>query len=199
MLPALLALSGTYDHPALDCLIGMCHHELRESSAARERLVTTWDGLADLDDSAWERTPLMALAVDLAGELGEPIPPALRSRVEQALLPTSGRMIVFAGVAMHLGPGDLHLGRLARDGRDPAEAVESLRSAAALARRAGLGLWACWCDVWLAIELCRATEPTAVDEATALLAGARRAARRNGWVRLGRAVEQLSGDRSAFS
>jgi len=199
MLPALLALSGTYDHPALDCLIGLCHREAEDTDAARERLVATWDGLAELERSAWEHTPLVALAVELAVELGEPIPPALRDRVDQALLPTSGSMIVFAGVGMHLGPGDLHLGRLAGDGGDPAEAVESLRSAAALARRAGLDLWACWCDVWLAIELCRATEPTAVDEATALLAGARRAARRNGWVRLGRAVEQLSGDRSAFS
>ena len=199
MLPALLALSGTYDHPALDCLIGLCHREAEDTDAARDRLVATWDGLAELERSAWEHTPLVALAVELAVELGEPIPPALRDRVDQALLPTSGSMIVFAGVAMHLGPGDLHLGRLVGDGGDPDTAVAHLRSAAALARRAGLGLWACWCDVWLAIELCRATEPTAVDEATALLAGARRAARRNGWVRLGRAVEQLSGDRSAFS
>ena len=199
MLPALLALSGTYDHPALDCLIGMCHHELRERSAARERMVSTWDGLADLDVSAWERTPLMALAVDLAGELGEPIPPALRSRVEQALLPISGRMIVFAGVAMHLGPGDLHLGRLARDGGDPAEAVESLRAAAALARRAGLDLWACWCDVDLATALRRRGGPGESEEANRLTRSAHRAARRGGWVRLGRAVEQLSGERSGFS
>ncbi|UDY37013.1 BTAD domain-containing putative transcriptional regulator [Dermatobacter hominis] len=188
LLPALQALSSTYDHPSLDCFTGMCHVEQGDLDAARSCLESTWDGLAELDDEIWTFAPLVAHAVDLSWSVGSGVPAALAERVDRALGAHASTMLLFASVVMHLGPTDRHRARVALMAGDVDQAVRLLRAAGTLARRAGLELWARWCDVDLADALGRTGDPGAAAEAEGLLAGARRAAQRGGWPRLGRAA-----------
>jgi hypothetical protein len=188
LLPALEGLAATYDHPALDCLVGQCHLEDGDEVAARSSLETTWDGLVELDDTAWSFAPLVAEAVDLAWSLGSGVPAAVAERVDRALATHASAMLLFASVVMHLGPTDRHRGRVALMAGDVEQGVRLLRAAGTLARRARLELWARWCDVDLAAALDRTGDPADGDEAASLRAEARRAARRNGRRRLERAA-----------
>jgi DNA-binding SARP family transcriptional activator len=190
LLPALQALASTYDHPSLDCFTGMCHVEVGDLDAAGSCLESTWDGVAELDDDAWSFAPLIAHTVDLSWVLGSGVPAALAERVDRALVPHAGTMLLFASVLMHLGPADRHRGRVALLAGDDDQAVHLLRAAGTLARRAGLELWARWCDVDLATALTRTGEQPA--EVAALVTGARRAARRGGWPRLDRAAAAVT-------
>ena len=191
LLPALQALATTYDHPSLDCFTGMCHVELGELDEARTCMESTWDGLAEMDDGVWTFAPLVAHAIDLAWNLDQGVPPALTERIERALAAHASTMVIFASILMHLGPADRHRGRTALMAGDVERSQQLLRRSGTLARRAGLDLWARWCDVDLAAALLRSGDPADEQEARSLITGAARAARRGGWTRLARAAAAL--------
>lgn len=188
MLPAIEALGQSFEHPSLDCFAGLCSMETGNVESAHISLDATWDGIAELDDLTWSFAPVIGLTIELAWLLDCAPPAALAERIRRALLPHSGKMLLFATVIMHLGPADRHLGRLAAMSGNYVDAERLLRSAATLSRRAGTELWARWCDVDLAAVLIRTGSAGAAEEAHDLLRHARRAAQRSGWTRLERAA-----------
>lgn len=182
------AMNQATPHPSLDCLIGCGHTDRGDRTAAVATLERTWAGIAALDDSDWTIAPLAGLTLDLGSKLDVSVAADMRERLRMALLAHSGSMLVFAGVVMHLGPTDRHLGRLDLLEGDADAAMRRFRAARALAKRSGLELWTRWCEFDLATALCLTGEPAAADEAAALRAGVVRAARRNGWTRLEQAA-----------
>ena len=188
LLPAIDSLGQSFEHPSLDCFAGLCSMETGNVESAHISLDATWDGIAELDDLTWSFAPVIGLTIELAWLLDCAPPAALAERIRRALLPHSGKMLLFATVIMHLGPADRHLGRLAAMSGNYVDAERLLRSAATLSRRAGTELWARWCDVDLATVLVRTGSDGAAEEAHDLLRHARRAAQRSGWTRLERAA-----------
>jgi hypothetical protein len=153
-----------------------------DTAGATELVAGVLDGLADLP--SWARASSAALAVEVTDVLGTEVAQRDVADLTSILASHSGQMVVLALVAMHLGPADRYIARLAVRSGDLDRALDRIQAARELAAAAETVLWSGWCAVDEAVIRARRGEPAGglLDEATGV-------ARALGSLRLAAAVD----------
>lgn len=178
LLPMLLALPDAATDPATAVLASICLRESGDEVGAADRVDAAVATITSAS-TGWTLACAAAMAVEELSVTHRAAPPTFLDRAEALLTPSSGVMLVFAQVAMHLGPTDRYLALVCRARGDDDGFDRLNRAAAAQATAAGLANHVMWCQADRVLA-----GRTDVDRQAL-----RRAAQRHGCVRLVRTLD----------